>query len=489
MKKEYSAIVVRVGEIKPIEGSDFLGQTFIGDASLVVRKDDVKEGDVMFYVPNECRICEKFLSVNNLFEKSSFELNANKEDVQTILNEIKNTEDITKAEELTNKVKSMCGFFTSNSRVRMINLRKTPSMGFIFSKKLMVTYCPKISDINLEEIIGQEFDTVDGELFVQAYVPPMKEYPQQLSKADKRRNKVNRFDRMIDGEFVLHYDTDQLGRNMYKIRPDDVVTITNKLHGTAGVFANVLVKKPIKLPIHKKLFNVVIGALHLCEEKKYPESYTDYGNVYSSRTVIKNKYINKDVKDGYYGQDVWGEANKILEPFIEKGMTIYAEICGYAGGRIIQKGYDYGCKPNEFFIMPYRITTKVDGERPKEWEVNDVYEWTKSLIEKNPKLEGLVRPIQIFYHGTLSQLYPDVQTTNHWNENILQKLMNDKEHFGMEELEPICKNKVPREGIVIRKDNDPLKQAFKLKCKRFLAQEGKNIDNGEVDVEMQEVYN
>ena len=48
-KQEYCCSIIKVGTLKPIEGSDFLAQTFIGDASIVVRKDQVKEGDLMFY--------------------------------------------------------------------------------------------------------------------------------------------------------------------------------------------------------------------------------------------------------------------------------------------------------------------------------------------------------------------------------------------------------------------------------------------------------
>jgi hypothetical protein len=58
----------------------------------------------------------------------------------------------------------------------------------------------------------------------------------------------------------------------------------------------------------------------------------------------------------------------------------------------------------------------------------------------------------------------------------------------MEELEPMCKIKVPREGIVIRIDDDPTNEAFKLKCVRFLGLEKEAMDKGEVDIEMTQGY-
>ena len=50
--------------------------------------------------------------------------------------------------------------------------------------------------------------------------------------------------------------------------------------------------------------------------------------------------------------------------------------------------------------------------------------------------------------------------------------------------EPLCRNKIPREGIVLRIDHDPIKEAFKLKTLKFLGKEAELIDMGEVDIEM-----
>jgi hypothetical protein len=70
---------------------------------------------------------------------------------------------------------------------------------------------------------------------------------------------------------------------------------------------------------------------------------------------------------------------------------------------------------------------------------------------------------------------------------VLEALKVEKK-FLMEQMEPMCINKVPREGFVIRKANDPIKEAWKLKCFRFLEKERTAIDNGEVDMEMAEGY-
>ena len=66
---------------------------------------------------------------------------------------------------------------------------------------------------------------------------------------------------------------------------------------------------------------------------------------------------------------------------------------------------------------------------------------------------------------------------------------NDKINFGMELNEPMCKTKVPREGVVIRIVNDVKPEAFKLKTVSFKMREAKQVDAGEVDIETQINHN
>ena len=64
----------------------------------------------------------------------------------------------------------------------------------------------------------------------------------------------------------------------------------------------------------------------------------------------------------------------------------------------------------------------------------------------------------------------------------------DRDRFLMEEDEPLCKNKVPREGVVIRITNDPIAEAFKQKTVKFRDWEEKKVDAGLVDMEMADNY-
>ena len=83
--------------------------------------------------------------------------------------------------------------------------------------------------------------------------------------------------------------------------------------------------------------------------------------------------------------------------------------------------------------------------------------------------------------------YPNIQ-------NDMWRIMgliffNDKEHFGMEENEPMCTHyQSPREGFCLRKCNDPINECFKLKSLAFTFGEAIRYDEGDVDIEAEEGY-
>lgn len=171
-------------------------------------------------------------------------------------------------------------------------------------------------------------------------------------------------------------------------------------------------------------------------------------------------------------------------------MSLYGEICGYLTGtqQMIQKEYDYGCQEGENFVMIYRITSKDENGRVREWNVMDVKQWTEDLVAAHPELAKRVKPINVLYHGALKDLYPDLIIDDHWHENLLERMKTDTANFGMEQNEPLCRKKVPREGICIRIDDDSISECFKLKCVKFLEKERSLIDKGEVDIETASAY-
>ena len=715
-KSEYCCSVVKISELIPIEGSDFLAMTNVLGTQIVVRKDMVKEGDIMFYAANETALNHRFLSANNLYEIGCRSMNANAAEVNAIMEEYdtkyRNKADTLRAEAnqikglidkyekhvkkdkkkvvklineldganeekkselniqikdlnekidaatklalektvkytelkkqidtlvnegkpIVDKAKALCGFFNKYGRVRCITLKNTPSFGFLFEVDSMAKFNPGIKDVNLEDYINQDFDTVDGELFVKAYVPPVKKENVRKTRGEKRNKKLSRFDRLVEGEMKFHYDTTPLAKNMMLMDPDNVVAISVKVHGcvekstivntkefgdltigeivdnkinchilardiekdedvyvpidqhymipndgdwyeieledgkqltitgnnpvwlpelncyrkveelvgdeyllsiykvvkiksikkldhkldrydltvsstnnfyangvlihnTSSIIGKVHVKNPLPMVWHKKAWNKLIDLVNLPEKIKFKYDYTvDYGPVYCSRKVVMNQYINQEANGGYYNVDIYSEYGDILYPYLDNGMTVYSEIAGYPTGcqTMIQKQYSYGCQPGENFIMPYRISTMNEEGVRSEWNVKDVYDWTVKLIDRMKESGDenwkRIHPIDILYHGTLGDLYPDVDKDNHWHEKVLDKLKNDKEHFGMEDYEPMCTDcKVPREGIVLRIDDDPINEAFKLKTTSFALGEAIRYDDDNYqDIEVQQ---
>lgn len=388
--------------------------------------------------------------------------------------------------ELNRNPEAKTGFFSKNGRVKAIRLKGSLSEGFLLPFEHLQSWL--IDTVNTELPIqknGLEFDSVEHNdktfwISRKYIIHPTRTPGMGGSKNSRHDKKLKKFDRIIENQFRFHYDTVLLKKCPNIIHPTDLIHISSKWHGTSGISAYVLCHQPLNW--RQRLAKLLTG-----------EAFDKYDYIYSSRSVIKNKYINKDVGDGFYGCDVWAEADKFLRPFLEKGMTLYYEIVGYLPNcNYIQKGYDYGCIPPvgqdykeglNFKVYIYRITTtNIDG-KVHEWSTQEVQTWCKN--------QGL-RPVIQLYYGRAMDLYPEIlhikdENTenpfidNDWSTKFLEKLANDKAFF-MEEDSPDCRNKVPHEGIVI-KIEDMIPRAFKLKSFAFLNKEQKEADEGVSNIE------
>lgn len=531
-KEEYSCRVVRIGPVTPIENSTYLGWTLIGSSTVVVRKDSIHEGDVMFYSARETQISSVFAHRNNCYMFDKYKMNANADEVAAVLAEAETLDGEAKEAKIA-EAKRMCGYLNEKSRIRTATLCGVPSAGYLFGLNELITWKPELKEYfdehTIDEFENEFFDTVADELFCKAYVPKTnqkKRRPRRLTKVERRVKKYfgwlpEKYQRMIirkfqkprrklskkekrvanlsyfvPGEFEWHYDTNQLGDNIWKFGPDDVVTISTKCHGTSGSYGNVLREFPEPVvPSSILLKNKIIDALHFPKKWKGKTTFTGHDYLYSTRNVLQNKDMNPKAKV-YDNKDVYVEYYKIFKELdcLDRDMMVYGEIVGYFNGekKCIQVtggcSFDYGCKEGENAFMPYRITTKLPDGKKYEWNVVDVKAWTEELLKKHPQLVGKIVPIDLLYHGTLRDLYPELDTTQHWHQNLIMKLKVD-ERFCMEREEPLCKNKVPREGICIRKDNDPEPECFKLKTEKFYALESKSVDKGKIaDIEMMDEY-
>lgn len=424
----YLARIVKLGPPRKHSNADkLLTHTILFNN--IITDLSYKEGDLVVYFPLECQINKDFISYINGFQKK--ELNQNKE---------------------------VRGFFDNNSRVRAVKLRQEPSAGFIIKLTVLLEWLAYLKNSNLDKIKSYDslenidFDSFNEVLICQKYIVPVKNSGHNLAK-----QKVARESRIVEGQFHFHVDTKHLKKELNILKPDDLITIGYKLHGTSAVFSNILVKKKLSLAarILKKLGLEIIDTKH------------DY--VYSSRKVIKSEHVDK-IHNSFYETDLWALINERIKDKIQPGYSIYGEICGFLpSGKSIQSKYDYGCRENTCEFYVYRITF-TDS-------LNHVIELTTPQIQRYCEKYQL-NTVPIFYYGRAKNKYPEIDIENHWHENFLNGLI--KEYT--EKKCYLCKNDVWAEGIVLSIEGEQF-NAFKLKSFNFAMAESIELDKGIPNIE------
>ena len=69
------------------------------------------------------------------------------------------------------------------------------------------------------------------------------------SKADK---KLKRIDKIREGFFHFHIDTGFLAKNMHRINPDTIISVSEKIHGSSFISSYISCNK--KLNFLEKIF-------------------------------------------------------------------------------------------------------------------------------------------------------------------------------------------------------------------------------------------
>jgi len=460
--KNYACTVVKLPPKQKVDGLDNLVKVTVFGNDVLTKKD-ADENQLYLFFPAECRIAASYLCANNEFRHSNLNYD------QT----------------------AKPGFFEDTGRVKAIKFKGVISTGYIAP---IDTLYPLMGNWGGQLKEGDEFTDIDGVNICKKY----KIVHQHATTAKESRfnKKLKRFDKLVPNQFRFHVDTNQLAKNLHLFKPEDIICITDKWHGTSAVFANVLVNKQLTVweKIGKLLgFNIVDKV---------------YDTLYSSRSVIKNQYVNKEATAGYYNEDIWKVVLNEIKDKIEQGITIYGEIVGYLpSGKAIQKAYDYGCNTGmvgsvrnddlrpvetdaaQHKFLVYRITyTKPDGNTI-EFSWNQI----KGYCEKY-QLETVK---ELYYgklnrwanEGTAGEIFNQtfIKGVDQWGNELLSLLSSSY----LEKDCPYCTNKVPAEGIVVRIDGKDTFSAFKLKSKRFLEKESKQLDEdsktGEVNIEDQVV--
>lgn len=325
----YKAKVVKVS-VKEHPNADRLQLAYASGIQVIVGKD-VKPGDIMVFFPCDGKLSNDFLSRNNLYRHS--ELNSDKE---------------------------KAGYFSDNGRVTVEKIRGERSDGFL---------CPleyfKYTEYNTESLsVGDEFDKLNRHQICKKY----------YTKATLAR--INKRSKKTQSNYLLprHYNTEQLRYNLNKLEVGDVVTITEKLHGTSSRVGNVLVEREIKLNWLQRLLN----KLSFVNIK--PETISGYEFAVGTRnTIASERFKAEDNRDHYRL-----EMAEPLRGLLKKGEVIYGELVGYDsyGSPIMNMQntdklpelkkkygtsmmYSYGCEishETQQKMFVYRITNvNVDG--------------------------------------------------------------------------------------------------------------------------------
>ena len=329
--------------------------------------------------------------------------------------------------------KEKVGFFEKSGRVKAMRLRGELSEGLIMPLSSLNGFC---DPSKLKE--GDSFNLIDGEEVCEKYVPKTNK-----SGGPASGSKAMSIYAFPEGQFAFHKDTSHLVRNLREFNLDDIISISYKVHGTSFTSRRVLKNRKFwKFNLPPK-----------------------YELVSSSRNTIKKMDCKK--------YDLWVEATKTLDPVIYNGLAIYGEIVGYnVTGGIIQSGYDYGCDPNAAGgpfnkILVYRITYTSPECKTIEFSTPQIAEFCL----KN----GLEMP-KVFFSGSVRDYCTlrgvDI-TQDEWRKDWVLKMkeeFNEKDCF-------MCKNAVPEEGVVVRKEGLEFK-AYKFKSSRFLLTETELFDKG-----------
>lgn len=432
----YLASIVKLNGIRRHQNADRLQNVSLFENNVITGMD-AKDGDLYVYFPLESAISKEFLSYTNSFRDVTLNTDTSKK-----------------------------GMFEQHGRVRCARIRGEKSEGYIVPVSQLESFAKDVLNQKIEiteKYVGSDFDLFFDHSICKKYIPKGMRNSGEAGKKKTKGNVKKYASRLVENQFNFHPSTEQLKRNIDKINPDDFINITEKYHGTSFVVSNVIVKK--KLSLLDK-----IGQFF-----KMNIIDTEYGMLYSSRSVLKNLAMDDDKQNNnFYDTDVWKIVADKLYPHLKKGYSAYGEIVGYTPtGSMIQRDYDYSCPQGSLDYLVYRMTyTNADG---------DVFELSPSQMTEYCSRYGLKTPL-LHYSGKAKDLYPELSTEEHWHENFLNNLIRDY----LEKKCKLCQKDVWAEGIVLRKDIPNSWEVYKLKSFNFLNAESIQLDSGEVDMETAE---
>jgi hypothetical protein len=412
--ENYCATIIRIHSLHDLEGLDNLVAVRAFNYQALVSKDH-QIGELGILFTAETKLSDELCKSNNLYRKGEL-----------------------------NKDPDKVGYMEQSGRVRALKLRGHLSTA-LFLPLSALSYLG-INVNNLKE--GDSFTHIDDVEVCQKYVI---ETPRE-KRANKVKGKTKRFIRVDAANFPEHFDTDNYWRNRHKIKDDDVVIVTHKLHGTSGRFGNIIVKR--KLTWKDKVAKFL--GVHVQEY--------EYDTIAGSRRAVKD--IKSDVNsDHYYDEDIWNVHLDEISHLIPKNMMFFGEIVGWVGDSPIQKNYTYRIPKGESRLYIYRIAVVLDGGVTVDLTWDQVVETCEKL--------GL-RNVPEIWRGK----HKDFDETIYMDKKFVKDL-------GLTQCLPLDDDAKTDEGVCVRIDGIT-PYVLKAKSPLFLLGETASLDNGIVDMESEE---
>tara|TARA_R110002126_G_scaffold34517_1_gene106802 strand:- start:2588 stop:3874 length:1287 start_codon:yes stop_codon:yes gene_type:complete len=422
----YKAIVGKVDKVIPIPKADNIQVAMVLGESVIVSKS-LEVGHVGLFFCSGTQLSLDFAGYNNLHRH--VELNHDK----------------TKA-----------GFFDDNRRVRAQPFMKIKSEGYFTELSALEWTGYDLSKLK----VGDSFEELNGKGVCCKYINPRTKVQGAAGKKTKKKSVPT---------FLEHSDTAQFKYNTHRVEKGDLISIQSKLHGTSH--RSGYHEASLSLPKWKLLINKVVKVFHESE----------FQWLTGTRRVI----LSGLTKEGFHGSDDFRyDVTNQLKPYLEKGMTVYGEICGYANDKLIMSKhstkdlknkavskkygpeiiYKYGCVEGESRFHVYRITVTSASGFVTEFSQKQLVKWCvdRDILPSH----DLVEPF--FFDGNIEGLKELVDNLTERND-LLTEDYHDSSQVN--------------EGIIIRIDNAEMKPIF-LKNKSYLFKVMEGIaSEKEVDIE------
>jgi RNA ligase (TIGR02306 family) len=427
----YKATVLRIKNVRPHPNADRV-QLATCHGNQVVVGLEVEEGHMGVYFPCDGQLSHEFCHANNLYREAS-------------LNKFPDEKG---------------GMFDSNRRVRAQKFRGEISDGFWVP--LHQFGFIQVTGLDVE---GFEFDEWCGVHICNKYINPNTIKASQQNKNTKTR--VAKTSVM----FKEHFDTEHFGKYLHEFKDGEQITVTEKLHGTSGRVAHVLIDR--ELTWKDKLagfFGVKVKE-------------QEWGYLNGTRRVVLEESSGTQFHDPTIREIAFDK----FKDNLRKGETVYFEIVGFEStGTSIMPAvdveklkdknllkkygnlmyYSYGCAPTTCEIYVYRITMTNEDGQSIDLSWNDVKSrCTEIGVKYVPEIETLML-------DSLDKDDRDVQS------EFFEKI------DGHAQGDSILDNRHLREGVCVRIDQYGLKpKVFKHKSFNFKVLEGIIKDSGIVDSE------